>query len=432
MFKSFLYYWVRITLSVVNRIFYRNIHMVGEENLPANKPVIIASTHTNSFLDGVMIMSLMERISYSLARGDAFLNPKFNRILRSMNLLPIFRATDADPRESVRRNNEMFDETYELLLKNRAIIIFSEAISVPGKKVRTVRKGTARMAADMMKRSNMELDLHVIPLGMNYGHFRGPRKSLTLKFGKAIKLSEYVEEIKNTEAKFVNHLTRTLQSEFEEQMVIAPDGQEDTFDELLQVAAGEHPVDPLMQFDRSEREFRFEKEIGETVIQEGNIALERTSSYVAKRNAVDLSEYKRYSSGQKWLRAIHFILTILPSLLTMILHGWIMPTAKKMTPKKIKTPVFFDSVYMGIILLGMYAAGLVFFPISFFIYGWGGVLIYWVLRWSLPAYFQNVEFLSNWTQKRKWKKLERNNPALFQDLDQMRKEILEASIPAKD
>ena len=432
MFKQFLYYWLRITLSVVNRIFYRNIHMVGEENLPANKPVIIASTHTNSFLDGVMIMSLIERMSYSLARGDAFLNPKFNRILRSMNLLPIFRVTDADPRESVRRNNEMFDETYELLLKNKAVIIFSEAISVPEKKVRTVRKGTARMAADMMKRSNMEMDLHVVSLGMNYGHFRGPRKSLTLKFGKAIKLSEYIDEIKNTEAKFVNHLTKNLQVEFNKQMVIAPEGQEETFDELLHIAASEHPIDPLMQFDRSEREFRFEKEIGEVVAQEGNNALELTSSYVKKRNSLGLTEYKRYNSGQKWLQSIHFVLTILPSLLTMILHGWIMPMAKRMTPQKIKTPVFFDSVYMGIILLGMYAAGLVFFPISFFVYGWGGVLVYWVLRWSLPAYYQNAELWSNWSVKRKWKQLEKKNSSMFAELVGLRQEILEASIPAKD
>lgn len=421
-----------MTLSVMHRMYYKNIHLVGEENLPANKPVIIASTHTNSFLDGVMVMSIMERMTYALARGDAFLHPKFNRVLRSMNLLPIFRATDADPRESVRRNNETFDETYDILKRNKALIIFSEAISVPAKKVRTVRKGTARLAVDMMKRSGMDMDLQVVPLGMNYGHFKGPRKSVTMKFGKAIPLRDYVEEISNTEAKFVNHLTRILTQEFKGQMVISPDGKEEEFDELLEITNSEKPIDPLVQFDRTDREFAYEKQVSEKVLEEPDEILDKVSAYTEKRDAADLKEYKRYSSTQKWLQATHFAFTIIPSLLTMLLHGWIMPMAGRLTPGKIKTPVFFDSVYIGIALIGTYVAALVFFPVSFLTYGWGGVLIYWVLRWSMPSFYQNKEFLANISEKMKWQRLEKSDPGLYNELTTLRRDILNDVVPAAE
>lgn len=425
---------LRVTLGVVVRIFYRRIHLVGEEKIPSGSPVILASAHPNSFLDGVMLMYLLRRRIFTMARGDAFLKPRSNRILRSLGLLPIFRATDADPRESVKRNSEAFDETYELLKRDLAIIIFPEAIATPEKRVRPIRKGTARMAVDMVKRSDFMLDLHIVPIGMNYTFFGAPRKDLMIQIGDPISLLEHKEAIGEQEARFVNTLTKRIESDLEGLMICAPTDHDSELDLALELVRREFPSDPLIQFDRSSSQFKLEKQVSERFQDPGLLSdlTGKVREYARDRARLGLKEFERYNAPKRAFHAVFFIVTLLPALLAGSTHGWTLSYAVRSTPGRIKHELFHDSVIVGILLVGIYIMALIFFPIAFVLYSWGGILIYWMLRWLIPVYYQDVEIWKNFVRRRAWIAKSKKDPGVMSELERKRKDLIRSLIPLNE
>lgn len=371
-------------------------------------------------------MYLLRRRIFTMARGDAFLKPRSNRILRSLGLLPIFRATDADPRESVKRNSEAFDETYELLKRDLAIIIFPEAIASPEKKVRPLRKGTARLAVDMVKRSDFSLDLHVVPIGMNYTFFGAPRKDLLIEIGEPVSLLEARDEIETQEARFVNGLTKKLQHNLEALMVLAPENREDELDKALEIVRSEFPTDPLLQFDRSGKQFTMEKYVSDRFFDPDHTAnlSAQIREYVGKREQLGVREYERFRGVKRFFHGLYFVFSFVPALLAGMTHGWTLALSQKLTPGKIRHKLFFDSMLVGILLVGIYAMALLMFPLAFVLYSWGGVLIYWMFRWLIPVYYQNVEIWRNFQNRRTWLRRKKERPQEMAVLEEMRNQIV--------
>ena len=135
----------------------------------------------------------------------------FDRILRSMLLLPIFRSRDADPEKARLGNLTTWNESYELFRAGHKILIFSEGIAYPEKDLRPLKKGSAGMAANMVKRSGGEMDLYILPCGVNYSQFGGMRTDLQINFGEAIRVLDYEDAILEDERKFARDFTQRLE-----------------------------------------------------------------------------------------------------------------------------------------------------------------------------------------------------------------------------
>lgn len=147
----------------------------------AKGPLLLACNHPNSFLDGIILTTLFKENVYSLARGDAFQVPRFNRILRSMNLLPVYRTSESV--ENLEYNYTTFDTCKKVFSKNGIVIIFSEGRCINEWHLRPLKKGTARLAASAWE-SN--IDLMVLPVGLNYNAFRNFGKNVHIKFGEPL------------------------------------------------------------------------------------------------------------------------------------------------------------------------------------------------------------------------------------------------------
>ena len=84
----------RAYLQYVNSgMYFREEHVVGLENVPANgTPVVIVSNHQNCLIDPLCVcLKLTDRRMNFLARANVFKNPVFNKALRAMGLLPAYR-----------------------------------------------------------------------------------------------------------------------------------------------------------------------------------------------------------------------------------------------------------------------------------------------------------------------------------------------------
>lgn len=220
MVNEWMFHFCRNALRLPIGVMVRKVHFDGTENFTKDVPVLIACTHPNSFFDGVIFEHMSGRRVYTLARGDAFAKPKANYMLRSMRILPIFRARDADPKTARSGNARTMDELFERFNLKHNILIFTEGVAYPEKAVRPLKKGTGAIAIEMAKRSNHTMDLHVVPTALNYTSF-WPNlfKTVHVTYHKPIPVKEYAEMIENDAKGFAKMVTDKVQEAFDTSFV---------------------------------------------------------------------------------------------------------------------------------------------------------------------------------------------------------------------
>jgi len=172
-------------------------------------PLLIAANHPNSFLDAIIISSLFKTPVYSLARGDAFAGKFFTNILRSFNMLPVYRVSEGA--ENLQNNYTTFRACKKLFEENKTVLIFSEGRSVNEWRLRPLKKGTARLALSSWRNN---IPLKILPLGINYSSFRFFGKNVFLNFGNIISKRDFSENI--SDGIFMKEFNQKLNTDLEE------------------------------------------------------------------------------------------------------------------------------------------------------------------------------------------------------------------------
>jgi 1-acyl-sn-glycerol-3-phosphate acyltransferase len=144
-------------------------------------PMLIAANHPDGFLDAIILDTLFKEPVHSLTRGDAFANKFYSKLLRSLNMLPVYRISEGA--DNVERNYSTFDECLDIFKKGGIVLIFSEGESINDWRLRPLKKGTARLAMTAWEQG---IPLKVLPTGINYSSFKSFGKKIEVKFGDII------------------------------------------------------------------------------------------------------------------------------------------------------------------------------------------------------------------------------------------------------
>ena len=181
-----LYAILKVIVRLAAKIFCRKIIINNRQMLKENGPMILACNHPNSFLDAVLMDILFERPIWSLTRGDAFLNKSVNNILFKLKMLPVYRPSEGV--ENLSENYKTFDACIELFKRNAVVLIFSEGLCVNEWHLRSLKKGTARLA---YKCQQENIPLKILPVGINYSSFQRFGKNLFVNFGSLFSIKEF-------------------------------------------------------------------------------------------------------------------------------------------------------------------------------------------------------------------------------------------------
>ena len=182
--------------------------MSGKENLPMDKPVLLAVNHQNAFLDAVLVVYQLKKQAYFLARSDAFKNPVVGKILKGLNIVPIYRSQDGT---GVKNNGEIFSWCYQTLAENKWVMIFPEGTCEPHKHMFPLKKGMARIALGAVEKYP-DLDLHVVPVGLNYSDHMGFRSDVWIDYGEAVSVQKVIREYSGSGDR-INILTARVEEE---------------------------------------------------------------------------------------------------------------------------------------------------------------------------------------------------------------------------
>lgn len=171
------------TLRLTLRLYFRRIEVTGQENIPAESPVIFVLNHPNALVDPAFLLCLTPRQIAFVGKAPLFRMPVIGYLVRAMDTLPAYRKQDQG--EDTSRNQETFAAARRLLKRGIAIGICPEGVSHNEPRLKPLKTGAARIAIAAVSSQDV-IDLKIVPVGLYYTDKTTFRSSALLHFGEPI------------------------------------------------------------------------------------------------------------------------------------------------------------------------------------------------------------------------------------------------------
>ena len=185
------YLWYKTMRQYVKfgvRLFFKEIRVEGLQNIPKDKALLFVSGHRNGMIDPIIISTSNNLIHYYLTRASSFKNPMADKLLRSLNLIPIYRIRDGV--DSIKKNAAIFDACASVFKKKESVIIFPEGEDGLVRHIRTLKKGFARIIYHYLDK-NPDAEVMIVPVGLNYNNVFVPGGTVTVIYGNAFSSKEF-------------------------------------------------------------------------------------------------------------------------------------------------------------------------------------------------------------------------------------------------
>ncbi len=195
---SLLKFYVRFVV----RQFYGEISVLGLENIPKDKSVILAPNHQNALMDALAILLARPGQPVFLARADIFKQKIITRILYIFNILPVYRIRDG--RNELDKNQKIFDKSVDVLKDGVELCLMPEGQQSFRRTLLPLVKGMFRIAFKAQQESGK--DIVIVPVGIDYEDYIKPGKNWIIRFGEPIEVKSYLPAYEENEAKGLNIL----------------------------------------------------------------------------------------------------------------------------------------------------------------------------------------------------------------------------------
>jgi 1-acyl-sn-glycerol-3-phosphate acyltransferase len=217
-------------------IFFRKVYISNRARIPYNKPVILAANHPTAFIEPCVLACWLNQPLHFLVRGDIFKKPLYIKLLNSLHMVPVFRLKDGGYGK-LRDNYESFDKVQAALQENKTIMILAEGRTLHEKRLRPLKKGTARLAFGTLEALNGQEDVYIVPVGVNYTYADQFRSEVMIDFGEPIRTSDYLEQYQENPNRAMVQLTDDLRSQLEQRVIVIEQVEDEALAEQLLVMA---------------------------------------------------------------------------------------------------------------------------------------------------------------------------------------------------
>jgi 1-acyl-sn-glycerol-3-phosphate acyltransferase len=171
--------------------YHTRIQVHGLEHVPTEKPVLFLPNHQSALMDVLLVAIDCRRKPYFLTRSDVFGKPLLNAFFKFLRMVPIYRIRDG--RDTLHKNDAIFDTCAELLNRGEAIVMFPEANHNLKRRVRPLSKGFTRVLFRALE-ENPTLDIQLVPVGLNYQQADAFPDAVALHYGKPISVLELYQQ----------------------------------------------------------------------------------------------------------------------------------------------------------------------------------------------------------------------------------------------
>ncbi|NLV19917.1 MAG: hypothetical protein GXY51_10595 [Bacteroidetes bacterium] len=225
-----------------NNVYYRKVIVLGRDKIDYDKHLIFAPNHQNALMDALAIVYSLKTQPVFLARADIFKNKFIASILYYLKMLPVYRIRDGY--ESLKSNEEIFQRTINVLRNKNGLVILPEGNHAGFRRLRQLKKGICRIAFQADEASGFNLNIKIIPVGIEFTHYTRYRQVLTVVYGNPVEVSEFHSLYKKTPEIALNELRKKLSSEIKK-LIVHIESKEDyeAIDELRSLINGKYSDD---------------------------------------------------------------------------------------------------------------------------------------------------------------------------------------------
>ncbi len=220
-----LYSFLRFLMQITVRVFFRSIVIRNKEVIPAQGPLLVLANHPSTFMDPIVIATILNRKVFFLGKGELFKSKFAKWFLPKLNIIPVYRKQD-DPSQ-MSKNEETFIKCYEHLENNGAILMFPEGISITERKLRPIKTGAARIVLGAEARNDFKLGIHIINIGLNYADPHRFNRDLFINIHKPINVSDYKLEYVQDTFSGAKSLTTEITKQLEKLIIAIEDNKTD-------------------------------------------------------------------------------------------------------------------------------------------------------------------------------------------------------------
>lgn len=338
---------------IIKRLSHRYITIEGLENVPKNAPVIIAPNHQNALYDSLTIVLNSFFKPVFLARADIFKKKIIHHILNFMGMTPVYRIRDG--KDTLDKNVAVFDNCVRILKNNRMLCIYPEAAHSHIKSMIPHKKAIPRIVFMAGESTNFDIDVKIIPVGINYSHYYNFRRSITIHFGEPISSKKYYKIVHDEgESKASNLLRNDLFHAIEKLVVHVPEKKyydlyEQSF-ELMKTAAYEKlGLKKSMKYFYNAEKYLTQK-LADKLESDSEIKdvwNAKAKEYKKLKNILNLNENELSKGALKFpefLQIFFISILLVPlSVYGAISAGWFFYLTNYSFRKKVKDILFFST-----------------------------------------------------------------------------------------
>lgn len=201
---------LRLMIRAATAVFFRQVEVVGLENVPEGGAVVFAGNHPNALVDPAVLVVSTRRVVRFAAKDALFRVPLMHFVLSRMGAVPVARRSEHP--DGPLDNRAAFDSLIEVLLNGDAIGIFPEGISHDESQVQRLKTGAARIAISAA-RALRKGSVRIVPVGLHYVHRKRFRSRVLVQFGQPIEVAS--DRLRPTEGEDREEV-RGLTTEIEE------------------------------------------------------------------------------------------------------------------------------------------------------------------------------------------------------------------------
>jgi len=213
-------------LRLVTRVFFRQVEVVGLENVPASGPVLFAGNHPNSLIDPILVITTCGRKVHFAAKDTLFEGRLMRAVLNGLGAVPVARKVEhdgkGDPSGPARDRADMgkvndvaFDHMFGVLAAGGAIGIFPEGLSHDASQLAKLKTGAARLALGGARRTLGPIT--IVPCGLTFIHPKRFRSRVLVQYGTPVEVPP------REDVDAVTHVTAEIERALRRLTINAPD-----------------------------------------------------------------------------------------------------------------------------------------------------------------------------------------------------------------
>lgn len=176
------YLWIVGALRVLGSIFFREVVVTGEDNLPAAGGGVLVAWHPNGLLDPALILTSCPGQVVFGARDGLFRWPGLGTMMRALGTVPIYRRKDAraggSDDERREANRKSLDALADAVAGGSFAVLFPEGVSHDQPYVMELKTGAASLFVRALERTpEGDPEPVIVPVGLHYAdkHLLGSR-----------------------------------------------------------------------------------------------------------------------------------------------------------------------------------------------------------------------------------------------------------------